>query len=175
MSFITYNSTSKEVTIDGYLQNKTKKTYIDDELVVQLKTASQKESNFNWNGHKIVKVIAKNVLIYDVLDLDCLKMFIQSEIKIDFSASYLSPDALENFNKLMSELVNKNLKVVNGSCIKLPWISSSYGGGEDLTLEAKRLCKAIGFNEPEFAISNLEVISTTKSTSEILNSKQEQV
>ena len=138
-----YIDGAKVVTIDGATEGITKSRF-DDGEAVQLRRARSEESGFNWLDGSIKKVVAKNLLIYDAIDIACLNWFIRTKIEIDFTNAYVSPDALNILQDMIAELKESGIKVVPGSSIRLPICGGYSGMGR--SEGALYGCKSIGFN-----------------------------
>ncbi len=126
-----YKDGQRTVIIDGSSSEpkRTPGMYGD---VVQLSRARQEESGYNWrSGDKIRKVIAKNIVIQDSSDLNCLEWFIEKGFKIniiksDISTAVVTVDGLlERFYRLNL----KNIKVAEGSKMSVPNLA---GGMEEM-------------------------------------------
>lgn len=145
MSFITVNSVTivDSITIDGKAPNLKITHFPDGGSAVQLRRARQEESGFNWNGLNVKKVILKNVLIYDEIDVKCVAWFIASGILIDGKDAFLSPDACEIFESEMKSLIERNIKVVEGSTIHIPVMQGYSGMGSTGAVDA--IARKIGF------------------------------
>lgn len=133
------------VVIDGSAQEaKNLMTeFYDGERAVQLRKARTEESTFDWGDRRITAVVAKEVVIYDDIDIRCLRWFIAAEKTIDFSKAFLSPDALGMFISMCEELGEMKMKVKVGSSIHMPY-PRRYTEGQ-LNIDANRAAEAIGF------------------------------
>lgn len=131
------------VTIDGHAKV-AQKTYFDkDDEAVQLRRARYEESNFDWFNSKISAVVAKNILIYDDVDVGCLCWLIAKNIKIDLSSSYISPDALNLIQNQFALLKQHHYHAAEGSKIAVPMLQGCSGVGRaDLFASC---CREIGF------------------------------
>lgn len=141
-SFLTYDATSKTVTIDGSSRLVIPTTFPDGKAV-QLRRARQEESGFQWCGKAITHVIVKNVLIYDRIDLACLNWFLRNGIKINYSESYVSPDCLKNFILTLKDLKILKVKAIEGSIMTIPTMQGSVDIGR--MERAAKAARKIGF------------------------------
>lgn len=144
MSFITSTQTNgrEVVTINGKAADAIKST-LDGESVVQLSAARQEVSGFNWLGRKVHEVVISNVLLYDKTDLNCLAWFIETRIKIDLSRSHISTDLMDDLIELCKSYQKRNIKVVEGSSIRVPSLGGYSGMG--LSSAVQMHCEWIGF------------------------------
>lgn len=131
-----------EVTIDGSAEG-VKKTTLSDGSAVQLRRARTEESGFDWFRGTIKKVVAKNVLIYDGIDIACLNWFIETKVEVDLSDAYVSHCALDNLVEMVNDLKRRKIKVIEGSSIGIPILGGFSGMGR--SEEAKYACESIGF------------------------------
>lgn len=142
MAFISFNNTT--VTIDGSAAGADRTKFSGGESAVQLRRSRQEESGFDWSGRKITQVVVKNMLVYDDVDIRCLRWFIYMKMKIDMSESYLSPDCLSKLIPVLEDLKERKVTVVEGSSIQVPVLGGFSGVGR--TAEIHFACKDIGFN-----------------------------
>jgi hypothetical protein len=132
------------VTINGRASEAKKTRFYDGEHGVQLSRAQTSESNFDWHKKNIKEVVLDNIIVYDESDVQCLVWFIHQSIKINMSKGFVSEPALSMLIRDVTRLVNSNVRVIEGSSIRLPYI----GGGfreYSTTEEAATICQQIGF------------------------------
>lgn len=109
----------RKVVIDGFAENANKTSFFENSLL-QLRRAKENESNFKWKGRKIEKVMAKNILIYDSVDIRCFFWLIIKGIKIDMPDSFISPNIETELIEAIELLKNRKIKVKEGSSIRVP-------------------------------------------------------
>ena len=120
-----YKDGQRTVIIDGSSSEPKRTTGMYGD-VVQLSRAREEESGYNWqSGDKIRKVIAKNIVIQDSCDLNCLEWFIQKGIKINIIKSDISTDAVDDLVERFQRLNLKKIKVAEGSKLSVPQLCGS--------------------------------------------------
>jgi len=139
----TFNDNSITVTIDGSASNAEKTDFGCEGKAVQLRRARTEESEFNWDDFRIKSVIAKNILVYDGVDVNCLCWFISRNIKLDLSQSFISPLALDALQCGFEPLKRLGVKVVEGSSIPVPMMQGFSGIGRASAFSSA--CQEIGF------------------------------
>lgn len=139
-SFISINN--NVVTIDATFGTPEKTKYWDG-TGVQLRRARIEESGFNWFNRKITEVVINKITLSDSMDIACLNWFIETNIKVDLSNSFVSPLALNEFIEMCETLKLKKIKVVDGSSIRLPHIASLARQND--CEKAVRVSQEIGF------------------------------
>ena len=141
-TFIAY-TTRITATIDGSATGLKETDFGASGKAVQLCKARGETSGHDWNPSKYHKVVVKNVVIYDKLDVACLRWFIEvAQKKIDLSKANIAPNAFEELTQMCTELDKKNIKVVKGSRIFIPTFSSMFDSRMSDVITA---CKKISF------------------------------
>lgn len=131
------------ITINGSSEEPRKTTFDDGGIGVQLRRARTEESRFNWFGRTIKEVVVVNAIIYDDIDMQCMRWFIENRIKIDLSKSHVAPDALDGLEACCERLKSRKISVVKGSSIHLPMMQGYSGIAR--ASRARACCKEIGF------------------------------